>query len=522
MESPPGLQTRSRKRKRNPEVEQIGIDIQEIVEKTPGAEKWFQGPRKPAKKPRAPKPRPKSKAKNTAPKPRKKVVPARVRSLSPHVPVAGPSNSNDIEISSDSDDDYLFGFHSLLSPRSQHHKPATFHFKADSLSYHKSVTPSPETAQTYEDEERARECTVYVYVSKPGAAAPIRGKAPPPVVAERGPFFFPLNATFSMFCGHLSTAAGCRVAALNLPFVQWNTVISVKERKKDLTIEIHMPPPLLLAADLPYETDDYKPPDSFEELDAPVPSSVHQQMATLDVAAAPVMEQLREQYPVGNHPAFANKRIFTDPKFPDRHWELSDIRIRVWAAHILQGKASLTAQPKSAHFSEDQRIRQPRDTTRAPTVPAIAVAQPLPTPATPAATSPTDLILLMLAQQFSANNRNLAPIPIPATPVTVPYPATPVTAPTTPTRAIRQSIPAASPTVALPRDVSVHEFCERYSISALDESRLLDLEFAPGDRNIVHLGKEDWGEVGFKRLSWLRILDAHKQFLMDIRTGDFL
>ncbi|KAJ7201910.1 hypothetical protein GGX14DRAFT_399865 [Mycena pura] len=83
MESPPGLETRSRKRKHSPEVEQIGIDIQEIVEKTPGASaaKWLQGP-----------------TKNTAPKPGKKVVPAPIRSPSPHVPVAGPEVCADATI----------------------------------------------------------------------------------------------------------------------------------------------------------------------------------------------------------------------------------------------------------------------------------------------------------------------------------------------------------------------------------------------------------------------------------------
>lgn len=58
--------------------------------------------------------------------------------------------------------------------------------------------------------------------------------------------------------------------------------------------------------------------------------------ATLDTAAAPILEQLRERYPIGNHSSFPTKRVVTSKQAPDQHWELNDIRLRVWAAHIVR------------------------------------------------------------------------------------------------------------------------------------------------------------------------------------------
>ncbi|KAJ7934475.1 hypothetical protein B0H13DRAFT_1855083 [Mycena leptocephala] len=152
------------------------------------------------------------------------------------------------------------------------------------------------------------------------------------------PFFFPLDIAFSRFCDRFSDKD--KLKALSTADGFEALVISLKDRKKDFTIEVHMPAPRLLAADLPYETDDYNPPDALRAgplVGAPADcKSLSVSFdATLDVSAAPVMEDLREKYPVGNHPSFPNKRIVTDPKLPDRHWELTDIRIRVWAAHIV-------------------------------------------------------------------------------------------------------------------------------------------------------------------------------------------
>ncbi|KAJ7872758.1 hypothetical protein B0H13DRAFT_2349340 [Mycena leptocephala] len=99
-------------------------------------------------------------------------------------------------------------------------------------------------------------------------------------------------------------------------------VISLKERAKDLTVEIHLPPPLVLADDLPYDTDEFKHTDAYDDLDIPEVSSVQKQMASLDASAAPVMEKLCERYPIDNHPSFPTKRVVTIGVLHDRKLKL--------------------------------------------------------------------------------------------------------------------------------------------------------------------------------------------------------
>ncbi|KAJ7795551.1 hypothetical protein B0H14DRAFT_2620842 [Mycena olivaceomarginata] len=58
---------------------------------------------------------------------------------------------------------------------------------------------------------------------------------------------------------------------------------------------------------------------SYDNLDAPTENAVQQQMASLDTAAAPIMDDLRDTYPIGNHLSFPTKRIVTSPDHQDQH-----------------------------------------------------------------------------------------------------------------------------------------------------------------------------------------------------------
>lgn len=118
-------------------------------------------------------------------------------------------------------------------------------------------------------------------------------------------------------------------------------------------------------------------------------------------------------------------------------------------------------------------------------------------------------MLLMLTQQLT---KSAAPESAPHPPTILPIAAGAPPSPVPPT---------SSPAVRLPREVSIQEFCTRYNIPATDEAKLVDLEFVPGDRNIMKLTDSDWIEAGFKKLGWLRVLEAHARFLAEIRKGEF-
>ena len=78
-------------------------------------------------------------------------------------------------------------------------------------------------------------------------------------------------------------------------------------------------------------------------------------------------------------------------------------------------------------------------------------------------------------------------------------------------------------TVVLPHLISLTEFCNRYEIDAEDCDRLAKLKFQPGDRHVDKLECEDWhSHTGFSKLSWDDFLVKHKQFVCEIKAGNFV
>lgn len=62
--------------------------------------------------------------------------------------------------------------------------------------------------------------------------------------------------------------------------------------------------------------------------------SVHPGFAKAAIAqkTAGNQRKLLEKYPIGTHPSYPDKRVYQDGT---RAWELTDIRLRVWASSIV-------------------------------------------------------------------------------------------------------------------------------------------------------------------------------------------
>lgn len=243
------------------------------------------------------------------------------------------------------------------------------------------------------------------------------------------------------------------------------------------------------------------------------------------------MAALLEHYKVGGCALFPTKRIYSSN---GRHWELTDMHLRLWAVamvrkyrhfaflcltelHQVRNTADIEKLPTSRHFAEDKRIHAPA---------SAAVLAPIPVPQFPIAAptqSSQDLLLQLaisnpaLAQLFlrQQNNQLMVPAPqyIPA-PILAPSSASGlhISVPSAPTLASMPKSAPSSPSKAikLPRPVSTREFCNRYSISASDETKLNMLEFIPGDRGVEKLGREEWHGVGtFSKLAWNNFLLNH-------------
>ena len=48
----------------------------------------------------------------------------------------------------------------------------------------------------------------------------------------------------------------------------------------------------------------------------------------------PLLKELPDMYPIGNHPMFPGKRIYTDQS-TGWHWDLTELRLNVWALQMV-------------------------------------------------------------------------------------------------------------------------------------------------------------------------------------------
>lgn len=83
-------------------------------------------------------------------------------------------------------------------------------------------------------------------------------------------------------------------------------------------------------------------------------------------------------------------------------------------------------------------------------------------------------------------------------------------------------ISISSPGAALCLCVPLNDLCTRYDISKPDKEKLALLEYQPGNQAILKLEMEDWKGVKFTKLGWTTVIDAHKQFVRDVKDGSWV
>ena len=174
--------------------------------------------------------------------------------------------------------------------------------------------------------------------------------------------------------------------------------------------------------------------------------------------------------------------------------------------------ATLHSPPASTHFAESQKLRNPATAASASRAAAPVLAEPA--PAVPPVTLP-----------YTMPYGYPPPFPYPY-PQSFPYPPYPQYPPMfAPPRA--DGGPGSAPTsptkIVLPRTISLAEFCDRYEIDDEDHGCLSKLKFQPGDRRVDKLEREDWhGHAGFSKLSWDDFLSKHRQFIRDVKAGNWV
>ncbi|KAJ7871176.1 hypothetical protein B0H14DRAFT_3439634 [Mycena olivaceomarginata] len=449
-----------RRKSKNPEVQKVAQDIQEIVEGLDPAvaNRWFHY------KPNA---RSSKQQENYSPLPSPEKIPQKRK--------ADAVKSEPIDLSLDSDD-------SDCAAASSSH----------------TAKKTKRSASTDADDLEA------VEITRKANTKPL-----PMKTTTLGPFECMSSFTFPKFLDIIATVCQTNTANLPLPSLQWrfdrpnnskpkpvtNTTgfkVMVKaliDCRKDYVFSIFMAPPSFVKVELPWkESGDEGPkvPLNFEYGIDDLHGggsvlSIREQLAGIDKASSAELNELLEAYPINNNPLFPGKHIFHNTT---GYFDLTDIRLHVWAVAKAKGTATLTEPPASNHFFKNQTIKPPH-------APSLAAASLPPAPA-----AAPDLMQLLLANPNVLQN---------AMQMMNPY---------------HQAVPSAeAAAIELPREISLDEYCERYKVNPKDRRVLTEIGYIPSDNGIKDLDVDVWATTKVLALAKARILRQHTAFLKDVANG---
>ena len=130
-----------------------------------------------------------------------------------------------------------------------------------------AVDDAGDDSDDQDSKKAKREVTAYILISSSTSGSAVRKSGPKAAAStttiQRGPFFFHVDDTFLDFKSKLATSLPCKESLLPLDRLQWcyekpstdkhkpfvdgtgfkAMQASLQERKKDLVVNIHMPPP---------------------------------------------------------------------------------------------------------------------------------------------------------------------------------------------------------------------------------------------------------------------------------------
>ncbi|KAJ7842585.1 hypothetical protein B0H13DRAFT_2365161 [Mycena leptocephala] len=386
------------------------------------------------------------------------------------------------------------------------------------------------------------EMSVYLYVeTPPPPALNVRKRAtrpPPTQTTELGPYIFNSSINYTDFLRILADGCCTKTANLAIDTLQWKfdrpgnaqkkvlstktafdvMIQSLKDRHKDYVFSVYMRSPLPVKKELPWtqeaENVGGKALDFEYNVENAVPNSVksiREQIVSIDTASNKELNELLEAYPIDNHPHFAGKRIYHNEV---GFFDLTDIKLRVWAVAMANGTAMIDKPPASNHFFKNQTIHPPPRASGLPTAPAL-IQLPIQPPENPQ----NQLLQLLLGQPNLLQLLNPYPQPLPnpyGAYMPNPFPMPPHVLgppPPVPPQAVE------SPTIELPREITLDEYCERYKLSADDHRVLSELGYVPGDDGIKELDTAMWEVTRVLPLAKARILRQHAAFLKDVTNG---
>ncbi|KAG1718098.1 hypothetical protein EDD22DRAFT_855664 [Suillus occidentalis] len=447
----------------------------------------------------------------------------------------------------------------------------------------RSISPSNAGDGTAdEDADAPRKFTVYVQVWSASTTTDKKsGKTSkgPPATITKGPFKSDTAQTFPKFKCEIAKVLPCRPTMLPVSKFEWKfenqaqnaprkkiadeagfealvDAVRAKRTNDNVVVWLYTPKPLKEEEDWDTGNPDYvENPLDFDEEAGPEQGTQSKKALIEGMAAKRVTAEteLQKLYPWGQCPVFPHMRVWHN-KSNNTYFELTQMRISVWATAIAAGRATTLIPPTSLHFADDKKLKMPSSVTRpasdapisafsefyhrrqdeqiaaalhVPQVPTSA-PQPQHVPRAPPPGPPG----------YGFHPGHYYPPYMPQPPFTggfgypIPpyYPGPPMQGhaqgfggPQLPGPPGEISSASSSPSVTMSHNVLLSEFCIKYNISASDQAKLSALEYMPGNRAVEALKEKEWRDFGqFTKLGWQAFLAAHRKFCKAIKSGTWV
>ncbi|KAF9219084.1 hypothetical protein BS17DRAFT_822073 [Gyrodon lividus] len=181
------------------------------------------------------------------------------------------------------------------------------------------------------------------------------------------PFIFKEDITFNSLLKLVAVAAEATVDCLAVTQLHWKFEIPAKGQYKLISNAVRLQtmmkvimekkgnPVVFFYLSKPIPTAKFATAvDENLELDV-AQNSMKSLISAIRKENSELQPKLDEAYPIGNHLLFPGKCIYAgDSK---QFWELTDIRMEVWANAIAKDCAMLTSPPTSAHFTATSTVK---------------------------------------------------------------------------------------------------------------------------------------------------------------------
>ncbi|KAG2150765.1 hypothetical protein DEU56DRAFT_962190 [Suillus clintonianus] len=448
----------------------------------------------------------------------------------------------------------------------------------------KSTKPSVTVSETSEDEESnaPRRFTVYVQVwcetalvekkSAKGAKVSI-------TIVSCGPFKMDTSRTFQSFKHDIAKVLPCRLTMLPVAKFEWKfenqaqsapckkiadeagydallDAVKAKRAAENIVVWLFTPKPAKDEQDWDMGDPDYvERPFNFDEEAGAASRTTKSLIDDMSSKRRKAEAELHSLYPVGRYLLFPDMRVWHDERM-NTYFELTEMRVKVWANSIAAGRADTSAPPTTNHFTQKLKVPRPppdapistfgefyhhrqREQTLASEGAGQEPVPPQPThghvippcmpphphgPYGPPFPGPSHIP--GPSHQFFHPSQYMQPPYVSGYPYPLPYyPA--VQGHGQPQVIVQPTgeVPSASssPSLTTSHGISLSEFCANYRISDNDQSKLARLEYQPGNQAVESLDDKEWRDVGqFTKLGRQAFLDAHKKFCKAIKSGTWV